>query len=59
MRLFARFAPIAALLALAACGGKPNGLAAVTGPLVPLNPAHWQPTPAEMAALSARVEAAR
>lgn len=44
-------------LLAAACAAPADNLASIKGPLVPLNPSHWQPTQAEMATLAARVEA--
>lgn len=50
---------IAALLFLllaSACASTEHQLANCTGPLEALNASHWQPTPAELDALNARLD---
>ena len=54
-----RLLPLVLALAAAACASPLDNLASIKGPLVPLNPSRWQPAPAELAALAARVEPAR
>lgn len=55
-----RLFPLMFTLAAAACAAAPaDNLASIKGPLVPLNPSRWQPSPADLAVVAARIEAPR